>query len=111
MLFEFVFFMSAFYPSWRVVLGAFLVVAAMSLALGWWQRRLLRSHLEGAGAGKALAGGSMAVSSGRGPSEGLMAADRIEGGGTTFQLREDEDARRLAGARTRSRHGRRGTVP
>lgn len=76
MLFEFVFFMSAFYPSWRVVLGAFLVVAAMSLALGWWQRRLLRSHLEGAGAGKALAGGAMAVSSGRGPSEGLTAADR-----------------------------------
>ncbi|WP_434422269.1 hypothetical protein [Nannocystis pusilla] len=56
MLFEFVFF--------------------LSLALGWWQRRLLRSHLEGARAGKALAGGAMAVPSGGGPSEGLMAADR-----------------------------------
>lgn len=75
-LFEFVFFMSAFYPSWRVVLGFFLLVVAISLGLGCWQRRLLRSHLEGAEAGRALAGGAMAAESGRDPGEGFMAADR-----------------------------------
>ena len=71
MLFEFVFFMSAFYPSWRVVLGFLLLVVAISLGLGCWQRRLIRAQLEGVRAGPALA-----VSSERGPSGGLTATGR-----------------------------------
>lgn len=57
MLFEFVFFMAAFYPSWQVFFGSFFLLIVMSLGLGWWQRRLIRSQLEaGARAGPALAG-------------------------------------------------------
>lgn len=55
MLFEFIFFMAAFYPSWQVFLGSFLVLVAISLGLGWWQRRLIRAQLETAQAGPALA--------------------------------------------------------
>jgi membrane protein implicated in regulation of membrane protease activity len=46
-VFSALFFMAAFYPSWLVVLGSISVVVAISLGLGWWQRRLLRSQLEG----------------------------------------------------------------
>lgn len=50
------FFMVAFYPSWSVLLGAFSVVLAISLSLGWWQRRLIRSQLAGARADMVLSG-------------------------------------------------------
>jgi hypothetical protein len=53
------FFMVAFYPSWQVLVGSFLVMVAISLGLGWWQRRLIRSQLEGVQAGPSLAGSSI----------------------------------------------------
>lgn len=57
MLFELAFFMAAFYPSWRVFFGSLSLLIGISLGLGWWQRRLIRSQLEaGAQAGAALAG-------------------------------------------------------
>ena len=57
MLFEFAFFMAAFYPSWRVFFGSLLLLIGISLGLGWWQRRLIHSQLEaGAQAGPALSG-------------------------------------------------------
>jgi hypothetical protein len=70
------FFMAAFYPSWQVVVGSCLVMVAISLGLGCWQRRLIRAQLEGVRAGPALAQGAMAVSSAREPREGLTEADR-----------------------------------
>lgn len=57
-VFHFMFFMAAFYPSWQVLLGSFSVLLALSFGLGWWQRRLIRSQLEGAQAGPTLAGSS-----------------------------------------------------
>ena len=53
------FFVVAFYPSWQVLAGSFLVMVAISLGLGWWQRRLLRSQLDGAHVGPSLVGSSM----------------------------------------------------
>lgn len=50
MLFQFIFFMVAFYPSLAVFVGSFSLLVAISLGLGWWQRRLLRAQL---GAGQA----------------------------------------------------------
>lgn len=41
------FFMVAFYPSRQVLVGSFLVMVAISLSLGWWQRPLIRSQLAG----------------------------------------------------------------
>ncbi|MDC0669334.1 hypothetical protein [Nannocystis radixulma] len=58
-VFNAMFFMVAFFPSWQVLVGSFLVMVAMSLGLGWWQRRLIRSQFEGAQAGPVLAGSSM----------------------------------------------------
>lgn len=58
MLFEFVFYMAAFYPSWRVFSGSILVLLSISLGLGWWQRRLIRAQLEGPRTGPALVDGS-----------------------------------------------------
>lgn len=45
MLFEFVFFMAAFYPSWKVFFGSLFLLILMSLGLGRWQRRLIRAQL------------------------------------------------------------------
>ncbi|MCY1060261.1 hypothetical protein [Nannocystis sp. SCPEA4] len=53
------FFMVAFFPSWQVLVGSFLVMVAISLGLGCWQRRLIRSQLEGAQAGSVLVGSSI----------------------------------------------------
>lgn len=55
MLFEFVFFMAVFYPSWQVFVGSFALLVGMSLGLRWWQRHLLKQELEaGAQAAPAL---------------------------------------------------------
>lgn len=57
MLFEFVFFMAAFYPSWPVFVGSLVLLIAMSLCLGWWQRRVIRGQLAaGAEENPALSG-------------------------------------------------------
>lgn len=67
--FNVVFFMAAFYPSWLVVLGSLSVLVAISFALGWWQRRLLRAQLEADHANRTLMEGSSSRAIGAGETD------------------------------------------
>src|SRR5690606_1845184 len=53
-LFDLAVFMTFCYPAWQTFLLTFLVLLAIALCLGWWQRRLILAE-SGAGAEGGLA--------------------------------------------------------